>query len=68
MPLSDVKIKNAKAAAKPMKLYDERGLFMIVMPNGGKWWRFKYRYDDKEKLLSLGVSRYRPERREGAAR
>jgi hypothetical protein len=55
MPLSDVKIKNAKPAAKPMKLFDERGLFLIVMPNGGKWWRFKYRFDDKEKLLSLGV-------------
>lgn len=55
IPLSDVKIKNAKAAAKPMKLYDERGLFLIVMPNGGKRWRFKYRFDDKEKLLSLGV-------------
>lgn len=31
MPLSDVKIKNAKAAAKPMKLFDERGLFLAGM-------------------------------------
>jgi len=38
-----------------MKLFDERGLFLIVMPNGGKWWRFKCRFDGKEKLLSLGV-------------
>ncbi|MYM24683.1 integrase arm-type DNA-binding domain-containing protein [Duganella sp. FT135W] len=55
MPLTDVKIKNAKAADRPYKLYDERGLFLIVTPNGGKWWRFKYRFADKEKLLSLGV-------------
>lgn len=55
MPLNDVKIKNAKPAVKPYKLYDERGLFLLVNPKGGKWWRFKYRFDDKEKLLSLGV-------------
>lgn len=31
------------------------GLFLLVKPNGGKWWRFKYRFDSKEKQLSLGV-------------
>ncbi|RFP27604.1 integrase arm-type DNA-binding domain-containing protein [Duganella sp. BJB476] len=55
MLLTDVKIKNAKPAVKPYKLYDERGLFLIVTPNGGKWWRLKYRFENKEKLLSLGV-------------
>lgn len=55
MPLSDVKIKNAKPTDKQYKLYDERGLFLIVSPAGGKWWRFRYRFDEKEKLLSLGV-------------
>jgi hypothetical protein len=55
MPLTDIKLRNAKPAEKPFKLYDERGLFLIVTPTGGKWWRFKYRFDDKEKLLSLGV-------------
>lgn len=55
MPLTDVKIKSAKPAVKPYKLYDERGLFLIVTPMGGRWWRFKYRFDDKEKMLSLGV-------------
>jgi hypothetical protein len=55
MPLTDVKIKNAKAAGKPYKLYDERGLLLIVTPRGNKWWRFRYRFADKEKLLSLGV-------------
>ena len=55
MPLTDTAVKNAKPAVKPTKLYDERGLFLIVTPSGGKWWRFRYRFDDKEKLLSLGV-------------
>lgn len=55
MPLTDTAVKNAKPGVKPAKMYDERGLFLIVTPAGGKWWRFRYRFDDKEKLLSLGV-------------
>ncbi|WP_024931074.1 integrase arm-type DNA-binding domain-containing protein [Methylophilus sp. OH31] len=55
MALSDTALRNAKPADKPYKLYDERGLYLIVNPNGGKWWRLKYRLDGKEKTLSLGV-------------
>lgn len=55
MPLTDTAVRNAKPGAKPIKLFDERGLFLIVTPSGGKWWRLKYRFDNKEKLLSLGV-------------
>lgn len=55
MTLSVTEIKNSKPAAKPYKVYDELGLFVQVTPNGGKWWRFKYRFDGKEKLLSLGT-------------
>ena len=55
MPLTDTAIRNAKPGAKPAKLFDERGLFLIVTPTGGKWWRFRFKFDDKEKLLSLGV-------------
>lgn len=55
MSLTDTTVRNAKPGAKPIKLFDERGLFMIVTPSGGKWWRFKYRFDNKEKLLSFGV-------------
>lgn len=55
MPLTDTAIRNAKPGAKPTKLFDEKGLFLIVTPSGGKWWRLKYRFDGKEKLLSLGV-------------
>ena len=55
MALSVTAIKNAKPTDKPFKLYDEAGLFIQITPAGGKWWRFKYRYDGKEKLLSLGT-------------
>jgi integrase len=55
MPLTNTKIRNAKPGDKTIKLYDERGLYMELSPNGGKWWRLKYRYNGKEKRLSLGV-------------
>lgn len=42
---------------KPYKLADGGGLFLLVNPNGGKWWRLKYRRPDtgKENLLSFGT-------------
>lgn len=55
MPLTDTAIRNAKPSAKPIKMFDENGLFLLVTPNGGKWWRFKYRFGGKEKLLSFGT-------------
>ncbi len=55
MPLTDTAIRTKKAGAKPVKLFDEGGLYLLVAPSGGKWWRLKYRIDGKEKLLSLGT-------------
>lgn len=63
MPLSDTACKNAHknekaGSGKPFKLSDEKGLFLLVKPQEdgwGKWWRFKYRFEGKEKLLSLGT-------------
>lgn len=55
MPLSDTAIRNAKPQNKPYKMYDAGGLFLIITPAGGKWWRLKYRLGGKEKLLSLGT-------------
>jgi integrase len=55
MALSNTAITNAKGADKPYKMYDTDGLFLQVTPKGGKWWRLKYRFDGKEKLLSLGT-------------
>ena len=55
MSLTDVSVRGAKAVDKPLKLFDERGLFLLVTPSGGKWWRLKYRFEGKEKSLSLGT-------------
>jgi hypothetical protein len=55
MPLTDIAIKAAKPTAKPVKLFDAGGLFLIVAPSGGRWWRFKYRFQRKAKTLSLGT-------------
>ena len=55
MPLTDTAIRAAKSAAKPVKLSDEKGLYLEVAPTGGKWWRLKYRFGGKEKRISLGV-------------
>lgn len=53
--LSDTQIRNAKPGDKPTRLYDDRGLYLEVSPQGGKWWRLKYSFDGKQKLLSLGT-------------
>lgn len=55
MALTSTAIRNAKPSNRLYKLYDGLGLFMFVTPKGGKWWRFKYRFDGKEQLLSLGT-------------
>jgi len=55
MPLSDRQIRNADPGEKPRKLADEKGLFLLINPNGSRYWRLKYRIAGKEKLLSLGV-------------
>lgn len=55
MPLSDTSIRNAKPSDKPRKLADGGGLYIEVAPSGGKWWRFKYRFEGKEKRVSLGI-------------
>jgi len=59
MPLTDAKVKNAKAKDKPYKLHDSEGLFLLVAPtaktNRGKRWRLKYRHLGKEKQLAIGT-------------
>lgn len=54
MPLTDSQIKTLKPEAKPRKVADEKGLFLLLTPTGGKLWRLKFRFDGKEKLLALG--------------
>ncbi|KVD71024.1 integrase [Burkholderia sp. ABCPW 14] len=55
MPLTDTAIRTAKPGQKIQKLYDGSGLFLQVMPSGQKYWRLKYYFAKKEKLLALGV-------------
>ncbi|WP_296223262.1 tyrosine-type recombinase/integrase [Ralstonia sp. UBA689] len=55
MALTDTAIRNTKPADKPIKLFDGGGLFLHVTPAGQRYWRLKYRFAGKEKLLALGV-------------
>ncbi|MCL9851186.1 tyrosine-type recombinase/integrase [Ralstonia solanacearum P673] len=55
MPLTDTAIRNTKPAEKPIKLFDGGGLFLHITPAGQRYWRLKYRFAGKEKLLALGV-------------
>ena len=55
MALTATAVKNAKPRAKQYKMADGGGLFLLVTPKGGKWWRYKYRFNKKEKLLALGT-------------
>jgi integrase len=54
MALSDTAARNAKPGAKPIKLPDSGGLYLMITPSGGKLWRLKYRIDGRERLLSIG--------------
>lgn len=53
-PLTDTAVRNLKPAAKPYKKSDGGGLHLLVTPQGSKLWRFAYRFDGKQKLLSFG--------------
>jgi integrase len=54
MSLTDTEARKARPTAKPYKLADSGGLFLAVMPAGGKLWRWKYRFEGREKLMALG--------------
>jgi integrase len=55
MKLNDVAVRKAKPEAKPRKLTDGGGLFVLIHPNGGKYWQLAYRFAGKQKTLALGV-------------
>jgi integrase len=54
VPLTDLKIRQAKAGNKPTKLTDSNGLYLLVNPSGSKLWRYKYRIAGKENLFAIG--------------
>ncbi len=53
--LSDTRIRAAKPTERPYKLFDERGLYLLVTPSGNRLWRLRYRMGALEKLLALGA-------------
>jgi len=53
--LTDAQVRAAKPSASPRKLFDERGLYLHVMPNGGRYWRFNFQINGRHKTLALGV-------------
>lgn len=53
-PLTDTTIRNTKPSEKDCKLFDGGGLYLLVRANGSRLWRFKYRIEGREKLISLG--------------
>ena len=53
--LTDQLVASTTPHSKPYKLFDGAGMFLLVMPDGARYWRFKYRFAGKEKALSLGV-------------
>ena len=55
IPLTDMKVLKAKPQDKPVSLFDGGGLYLLVTLTGGKLWRFKYRFEGKEKKLALGA-------------
>lgn len=55
MPLTDRSIRALKPGPKPMKIADTKGLYVLLHPNGSRYWRLKYRFNGREKALALGV-------------
>ena len=56
MPITDAAARNAKPNPdKDYKLFDGHGLYLLVTKKGAKYWRFKYDFAGKERLLALGV-------------
>ena len=55
MSLTDMAIRQAKPKTKAYKLFDGGGLYLGIQPNGGKWWRYSYRFQGKQNLLALGT-------------
>ena len=52
-PLTDSQSRNAKPQAKPYKLADGKGLYLLINPDGAKFWRMKYRFEGAERLLAF---------------
>ncbi|MCI0364651.1 MAG: Arm DNA-binding domain-containing protein [Phycisphaerales bacterium] len=47
--------RDTKPLRYARKIFDGRGLYLLVMPNGGRYWRYNYRFDGRQKTLALGI-------------
>src|SRR5512143_2255305 len=54
-PLTDRRIRQAQATAKPLKLADGAGMYLLLKPDGSRYWRLDYRFNGKRTTLALGV-------------
>jgi hypothetical protein len=55
MALTDTHIRNAKPKAKTYKLSGGGGMYLLVSPDGGRYWRLDYRFADAALLLSVFI-------------
>ena len=55
MPLTDTRVRNSKPMAKPYKLSDGGGMYLLIAPDGARYWRMDYRFAGKRRTLALGV-------------
>lgn len=55
MALTDIRIRNAKAAEKAYKLSDAGGLYLLVTPAGARYWRMDYRFAGKRRTFAMGI-------------
>ena len=55
MPLTEITIRQAKPAERPRNLFDGGGLYLLITPQGCKYWRYRYRFAGKDSTLALGV-------------
>jgi hypothetical protein len=57
--LNEISIKNAKPKGRPYELADGDGMYLLINPDGSRYWRLKYRFKGKERVLALGGLRQR---------
>lgn len=53
--LTERKVATAKAGTKPVKVADGAGLFLLIQPNGGKYWRWSYRHNGVQRTVAFGT-------------
>ena len=53
--LTDKNIRDAKPQERPYKLADGAGMYLLIRPDGSRYWRLKFRFGGREKLLALGT-------------